>query len=169
MDRFLDILKDLFCNYLLISAVCAWFVAQIIKFSIGLFKNKKKSLKDFIFSMGGMPSSHSATMMGLTTAAALNVKDEIGASIFAVCAIFSIIVMRDAFGVRYQTGKQAKLLNKLLKNQNSEETPKENGVPQTAPEEPAFDESVGHTPMQVVVGAIVGVAVGIALAFIFVF
>ena len=169
MDRFLDMLKDLFCNYLLISAVCAWFVAQIIKFSIGLFKKKKKSLKDFVFSMGGMPSSHSATMMGLTTAAALNVKDEIGASIFAVCAIFSIIVMRDAFGVRYQTGKQAKLLNNLLKKQNDEGAQNENDPQKNSQTEPAFDESVGHTPMQVVVGAIVGVAVGIALAFVFVF
>ena len=169
MDRILNMLKDLVCNYLLISAVCAWFVAQIIKFSIGLFNKKKKSLKDFVFSMGGMPSSHSATMMGLTTAAAL--RDGFGSSVFAVCAIFSIIVMRDAFGVRYQTGKQAKLLNSLMKkeNQNSADSAQNGAVSENSPNDSAFDESVGHTPMQVVVGAFVGVAVGIVLAFIFVY
>ena len=169
MDRILNMLKDLVCNYLLISAVCAWFVAQIIKFSIGLFNKKKKSLKDFVFSMGGMPSSHSATMMGLTTAAAL--RDGFGSSVFAVCAIFSIIVMRDAFGVRYQTGKQAKLLNSLMKkeNQNNADSAQNGAVSENLPNDPAFDESVGHTPMQVVVGAIVGVVVGIVLAFIFVY
>ncbi len=169
MDIILNMLKDLVCNYLLISAVCAWFVAQIIKFSIGLFNKKKKSLKDFVFSMGGMPSSHSATMMGLTTAAAL--RDGFGSSVFAVCAIFSIIVMRDAFGVRYQTGKQAKLLNSLMKkeNQNNADSAQNGAVSENSPNDPAFDESVGHTPMQVVVGAIVGVVVGIVLAFIFVY
>lgn len=169
MDNFLNVLKDVVCNYLLISAVCAWFVAQIIKFLIGLFNKKKKSLKDFVFSMGGMPSSHSATMMGLTTAAALN--DGFGSSVFAVCAIFSIIVMRDAFGVRYQTGKQAKILNRLLKKENQSNTDPtvDGGADRNKNEAPVFDESVGHTPMQVVVGALVGIAVGVALAFVFVY
>ena len=169
MDRFWDVLKDLVCNYLLISAVCAWFAAQIIKFLIGLFNNNKKSLKDFVFSMGGMPSSHSATMMGLTTAAAL--KDGFGSSVFAVCAIFSIIVMRDAFGVRYQTGKQAKLLNSLMKkeNQSSADSAQNGADSEKLSKEQTFDESVGHTPMQVVIGALVGVAVGVALAFVFVY
>ena len=186
MDNFLNGLKSFVTNYLFITAVVAWFTAQVLKIFTKSLSHKKKSFKTLVFSTGGMPSSHSATMMGLTTAAAI--KEGFGSSIFAVCAILSIVVMTDAFGVRYETGKQAKMLNKMLKKENDEkeDDEKENSVKEEVVDEAtltkaekkqlkkakmelSFNEFVGHTPFQVVMGALVGICVGIALAFAFVY
>ena len=179
MDNFLNGLKAFFCNYLFISAVVGWLTAQVLKIFTKSLSNKKKSLKTLVFSTGGMPSSHSATMMALTTASAI--KHGFGSSIFAICAILSIVVMTDAFGVRYETGKHSKMFNILLNKENGEKEEKKESVDEsnlTKEEikkrkkekmELSFNEFVGHTPFQVVMGALVGIAVGIAFAFVFVY
>ena len=175
MDNFLIGLKALVGNYIFISAIAAWFVAQIIKIFTKSLTKKKSALHSFVFSTGGMPSSHSATVMGLTTASMIQYGFE--SPIFAICAVVAIIVMTDAFGVRYETGKQSKMLNILMKKETGE-SENEEDIKNTNTEgtdeasnktkkKISLNEFVGHTPLQVVVGALVGVAVGIALAFVY--
>lgn len=102
---------------------------------------------------GGMPSSHSATVCGLTTAAAL--RYGVSSFEFAVCFVLSMVVMYDATGVRRETGKQAKLLNSIL----SENPLKLNA--EVLQEK--LKEYVGHTPLQVVAGAILGICLALVI------
>lgn len=145
---------DFLSNYLLISALSGWLIAQILKVFTGMFSNEKFSLKKLLFSNGGMPSSHSATVMALSVAALLD--QGVGSPIFAVCMILSIIVMNDAVGVRQETGKQSKVINQIMREMSS-------GRPEDV--ETGLKELVGHTPLQVVMGAVTGVIVAVALAF----
>lgn len=125
-----------------------WFFIQLFKVIWDLVTTKKFNFKR-ILGAGGMPSSHSAVVMSLTT---LIGKDYgLDSAIFAVSLIFSFIVMYDAAGVRRAAGKQAKLLNKIV------ETP---GLTSLQVSEKLV-EVLGHTPMQVFVGALIGVIVGI--------
>ena len=155
MNAVLNGFKDFFTNYLLVSAMIGWLIAQIIKIFTGLYQNKNMSLVKILFSTGGMPSSHSATVLALTTAAGL--QEGFGSPAFAICAILSMVVMIDASGVRYETGKQAVLLNKITKEIFS-------GKPELM--NSGLKELVGHTPFQVVMGALLGIGVGVALFFI---
>ena len=155
MEVFLDNVKAFFSNYLLMSAVVAWLLAQIIKIFAGVYHDRHVNLVILLFSTGGMPSSHSASVLGLTTAAAL--KEGFGSTAFAISAVLSIIVIIDAMGVRYETGKQSKMLNKIVKEIF---TDSENA-------ETHFKEFIGHTPLQVFVGAILGVVVGVVMFFAF--
>lgn len=150
-------IKDFSCNYYLMSAIVAWIVAQIIKIFTGLYQHgDKKTLTKILFSTGGMPSSHSASMLALTVS--LGLGEGFNSPMFAVAAVLSIIVMMDASGVRYETGKQSAFLNKVAKEMFS-------GKPELV--NVAFKEFVGHTPFQVFMGAALGVTVGIVMFFIF--
>ena len=155
MEIFLDNVKAFFGNYLLMSAVVAWLVAQILKIFTGVYRDRHVSLSVLLFSTGGMPSSHSASVLGLTTAAAL--KEGFGSTAFAICGILSIIVIIDAMGVRYETGKQSKMLNKIVKEMFTD----------TENAETHFKEFIGHTPLQVFVGAGLGILVGVIMYFAF--
>jgi acid phosphatase family membrane protein YuiD len=155
MEIFLDNLKAFFSNYVLMTAILAWLVAQILKIFTGVYRDRHVNLSVLLFSTGGMPSSHSATVLGLTTAAAL--KDGFGSSTFAIAAILSIIVIIDACGVRYETGKQSKMLNKIVQEMFTD----------TENAETHFKEFIGHTPLQVFVGAMLGIIVGIVMFFVF--
>ena len=137
--------KAFFGNYLLISAVFGWLIAQFMKIFTGAFSGKGFHIKH-MFANGGMPSSHSATVLALTTSSA--VQYGFGSPAFAISAILSIIVMNDAFGVRYETGEQAKILNRITRELFSGKTEEINT---------GLKELVGHTPFQVLVGAIVGI------------
>ena len=101
-------------NQVLVSAVMGWVVAQFLKTLIDFALNKSFNAERLVGS-GGMPSSHSATVCGMTTAAML--KYGVGSFEFAVSFVVSMVVMYDAIGVRRETGKQAKLLNSIL-NEN---------------------------------------------------
>lgn len=155
MGIVLDALKDFFGNYMLVSAMLGWFIAQIIKIFTGLYQNRKMSLSKILFSTGGMPSSHSATVLALTTAAAMQYG--FGSAAFAICAILSMVVMIDASGVRYETGKQAVILNRITQEIFSGDPDLMNF---------GLKELVGHTPFQVAMGALLGVAIGVALFFV---
>ena len=137
-----------FSNFVLITTICAWFVAQFLKMVTTLFKEKKFKPSLMLFSSGGMPSSHSATVGALCTASFI----EFGFSSFpfAVSAVIAMVVITDAMGVRWETGEQSKVINKIVKKLfagNPEDT------------ETALKELVGHTPFQVLMGVIVGIAV----------
>lgn len=157
MNVVLEQIKAFFCNYLLMSAVVAWLMAQIIKIFTGLYQHEGKlTLRKILFSTGGMPSSHSASVLALAVAAGL--KEGFGSPFFAIAAVLSIIVMIDASGVRYETGKQAVFLNKIAKEIFS-------GNPELV--NVGFKELVGHTPLQVFMGALLGIAVAIGMYFVF--
>ena len=98
---------------------------------------------------GGMPSSHTALVVGLTTAVGL--KDSWDSSLFALCVVFSLVVMYDATGVRLQAGRQAEILNQMIL-----ELPTQHPVSDTRP----LRDSLGHTPVEVGAGAMVGIVTG---------
>jgi acid phosphatase family membrane protein YuiD len=125
-----------------------WFGIQLFKLIYDLVTTKKFNFKR-IMQAGGMPSSHSAVVVALTTMIAK--AEGINSPVFGVSLIFSFVVMYDAAGVRRAAGKQAKLLNKIV------ETPGLSGVEVSE----RLVEVLGHTPIQVLVGAIIGVAVGL--------
>ena len=132
----------------IIVPVFVWFGIQLFKFIYDLVKSKKFNFKR-LMQAGGMPSSHSGVVISLTTMIGKNVG--INSPLFAVALIFSFIVMYDAAGVRRAAGKQAKLLNKIV------ETP---GLTSLQVSE-RLVEVLGHTPVQVIVGAAIGVIVGL--------
>ena len=140
-------LIDLFTNPFLITSVSSWFIAQLMKTIIYAIINKKIDLT-WMFSDGAMPSGHSATVSSLAVFAAL--RCGFGSFQFAVTAILAIIVCHDATGVRRETGKQAVLLNEIIKAFDVLSTEK---LPEVK-----LKEFVGHTPIQVLAGILVGTA-----------
>ena len=141
-------------NQVLVSAVMGWVVAQFLKTLIDFALNKSFNAERLVGS-GGMPSSHSATVCGMTTAAML--KYGVGSFEFAVSFVVSMVVMYDAIGVRRETGKQAKLLNSIL-NENPLKLKLNAEVLQEK-----LKEYVGHTPLQVLAGAILGIGLSLLL------
>lgn len=148
-------LNDFLNNYVFWSAVSGWIIAQIIKTVIDLIYKKKPTIKDLFFSSGGMPSSHSSTVVSLCVACAL--RDGLGSAAFAISAVLAIVVMIDARGVRYETGEQAKILNRITRELFS-------GKPELM--NTGLKELVGHTPLQVVIGGCLGFAIAVGLAFL---
>ncbi len=136
-------------NPVLVAAVMGWFVAQVLKTIIHLIVTKQFVLERMVGS-GGMPSSHAATVCALATAAGLEFGG--GSFEFAVAVILAIIVMHDARGVRRETGIQARILNEMM------EVFRKMGNKMTAEER--LKEFVGHTPLQVLVGAVLGIIIG---------
>ena len=128
--------------------VLLWFGIQLFKLIYDLVTTKKFNFKR-IMGAGGMPSSHSAVVVGLATL--IGKYEGINTPIFAIALIFSFVVMYDAAGVRRAAGKQAKLLNQLV------ETPGLSGIQVSE----KLVEVLGHTPIQVIVGAAIGVIVGL--------
>ena len=125
-----------------------WFGIQLFKVIYDLVTTKKFNFKR-IMGAGGMPSSHSAVVAGLATL--IGKYQGVDTPIFALSLILAFVVMYDACGVRRAAGKQAKLLNKLI------ETPGLTGVEVSE----RLVEVLGHTPVQVLVGAAIGVIVGL--------
>ncbi len=144
---------DKFCsNEIMISAIVGWTVAQGLKTIIDCALNKSFSPERLVGS-GGMPSSHSATVCALTTSAGMLYGVE--SFEFAICFVFAAVVMYDAIGVRLETGKQAKLLN-LIMEQDWFKTDNEE-------RQERLKELVGHTPLQVLAGAILGIILSVAV------
>ena len=144
--------EGLFSNACFLSAAIAWFTAQVLKTLIHLFVTKK-FVAERLVGTGGMPSSHSATVCGLATAVAINSGSE---SIeFAIALILAIVVMYDALGVRRETGKQAIVINEMMQMFNNM------GKEMTVEER--LKEFVGHTPLQVIAGAILGIVVAFSV------
>lgn len=125
-----------------------WFCIQTFKVIHDLVKTKKFNFKRII-GAGGMPSSHSAVVTSLATLIGKN--EGLDSNLFALALIFAMVVMYDAAGVRRAAGKQAHLLNKII------ETP---GLSNVEVQE-RLVEVLGHTPLQVIVGATIGLIVGL--------
>ena len=140
-------------NPILTVALLAWFVAQVLKTLINFILLGKFQLER-MWGDGGMPSAHSATVCAMVIATARS--EGFGSAIFAVAAVVAIITMHDAMGVRRETGEQAKVLNKMI----------EQWIDVTEKNAPFLQnmhlkEMVGHTPLQVCMGGLLGVATGI--------
>ena len=125
-----------------------WFGIQLFKLLHDLVKTKKFNFKR-IMGAGGMPSSHSAVVTGVATL--IGKYEGVGTPLFALSFLFAFIVMYDACGVRRAAGKQATLLNKLV------ETPGLSEVQVTE----KLVEVLGHTPVEVFVGAMIGIIAGL--------
>ncbi len=151
----MNYIKNFFGNYLLVSAISAWLTAQLIKVFTGMFKDKKFDVFTLLFSNGGMPSSHSATVCALAISSVI--KNGWGSEITAIVLVMAAIVMIDASGVRYETGKQATIINRIVKEIFS-------GQPEKA--NTGLKELVGHTPFQVVMGALLGILIAVVFSFI---
>ena len=139
-------------NPILTVALLAWFVAQVLKTLINFILLGKFQLER-MWRDGGMPSAHSATVCAMVIATARS--EGFGSAIFAVAAVVAIITMHDAMGVRRETGEQAKVLNKMI----------EQWIDVTEKNAPFLQnmhlkEMVGHTPLQVLAGFVVGCVVG---------
>lgn len=141
-------LQKMICNKYLYIPLIVWFCIQSFKVIYDLVTTKKFNFKR-ILGAGGMPSSHTAVVTTLATMLGKN--EGFDTPIFAMAVIFSLVVMYDAAGVRRAAGKQARLLNKIV------ETPGLTGVQV----QEKLLEALGHTPLQVFVGATIGIAVGL--------
>ena len=140
--------------YVLISAILGWFLAQLIKMIIAIFTKDKRRLINVFFSTGGMPSSHSAAVSGLCAACAIH--DGFASATFAISLVFAAIVMTDARGVRFEAGKQAAIINRITQKLFEGDPDQVNM---------GLKELIGHTPVQVFMGALLGIVVAIAMAF----
>lgn len=137
---------DLITNPFLITGLSSWGIAQVMKAVIHGVINRKFDLMR-LFGDGGMPSGHSATVTSVAVLSALVFGT--GSFQFAVSALLAIIVCHDAVGVRRETGKQAVVLNEILKTfdvLSSKEFP-----------EGKLKEFVGHSPIQVAAGILIGI------------
>lgn len=146
----MDFITELLQNQIFVSAALGWLVAQILKTLIHLIITKRFVMERMVGG-GGMPSSHSATVCALATST--GIKYGGGSFEFAVTAMLAIIVMYDAMGVRRETGKQGRVLNEMMKVLM-------NMGKQISVEE-RLKEFVGHTPLQVLMGAILGILIAV--------
>ncbi len=133
----------------LATAIVAWFLAQLIKVVLVLVTSKKLDFGRFVGS-GGMPSSHSALVTSLATAICFI--EGYKSPLFAASAVFALVVMYDAAGVRRAAGQQAKILNKIVEDW---------GKASYSDTEKKLKELLGHTPKEVFAGAVLGIIIGI--------
>lgn len=146
----MPIIPGIFYNAILVSAASAWAIAQLLKVAVSVILLRKLNF-ELIFSSGGFPSSHSATVSAL----ALGIGKYYGwdSPIFAVAIVFGMIVLYDAAGVRRAAGLQAEVLNQLV----------ERMYPSLNIEKKRLKELIGHTPFEVFAGVSVGIIVGLLL------
>lgn len=135
-------LTDLLTNPFLLTSLSSWLIAQVLKVIINACIHKKL-IWERLVGDGGMPSGHSATVSSLAVVTGLICG--FGTFQFAVTAIFAIVVCHDAMGVRQETGKQAVMLNEIIQILEAEDIP-----------EVKLKELVGHTPLQVIAGILIG-------------
>lgn len=144
MDKFIDFIN----NQYLQVAVLAWFIAQLIKVLTVLVKYKKFDFRRFVGS-GGMPSSHSAFVSSI--AVAVGEVEGYDSVMFAFAIVVALVTMYDASGIRRAAGKQAKVLNKIVDELESNNL--------------KFDERLkellGHTPVEVFAGALLGIVISL--------
>ena len=139
--------------WILVLAVAAWAAAQLIKLLLTYCGERRLDLERALGS-GGMPSSHSSFVCAC--ASATGRLCGWSSALFAITAVIAIVVMYDAANIRWQAGKHAKVLNALLARCEEED-----GVPS----EGRLKELLGHTPIQVLAGAVLGVAIGLLGAY----
>jgi acid phosphatase family membrane protein YuiD len=134
----------------LLAPLVAWVIAQAAKVILTSVRQRRLNLR-VLAETGGMPSSHAAIVMGMTTA--VGKYAGVASAAFAIALIFSFVVMYDAAGLRRAAGRQAAILNRLV----------EDLVHMRGMQEQRLRELLGHTPVEVLVGAMLGIVVGLIL------
>lgn len=147
----MQILKDLFTNHMIIAPVIAWAVSQVMKTVTYLIVEKKLVWRRII-SDGGMPSAHSATVISL--AAMCGWTQGFDSATFAISVILAIVIMRDAVGVRRESGLNAMAIKQLADKSNNSLGDGEDKIITDK-----LKTLVGHTPLQVACGCIIGLIV----------
>ena len=148
-----EIIEDIFTNCLLLIPIISWFTCQIIKVLVHLIFEREFSIER-MFGDGGMPSGHSATVFSLMAAAGWAYGFD--SAVFAISAILAVVVMHDAMGVRREAGKHAESIKEIAEHIN--EFLKEKDVNIRTEK---IKKLVGHTPLQVFVGALIGLSIAI--------
>ena len=146
----MEFISDLLQNRIFMAAATGWLVGQVLKTIIDMCVNKSFDPERLVGS-GGMPSSHSATVCALATAAGIEYGG--GSFQFAISAILAIIVMYDARGVRREAGLQAQVLNEMIAFFQN--------MGKSVSYEEKLKELIGHTPLQVTAGAILGILISV--------
>jgi acid phosphatase family membrane protein YuiD len=143
-----DIFIELYRNKILMTTISTWLIAQAIKVGIGVLRKKRFDFRLFIGS-GGMPSAHAAGASCLATSIGLDCGFD--SVYFALAFAFAIVVMFDAQGVRRSTGKQAGILNKIM----------DDIYWQGKIQEMRLRELIGHTPVEVIMGLLLGIVIAL--------
>jgi acid phosphatase family membrane protein YuiD len=141
-----EIFIQIISNKILMTTISAWFIAQTIKVILGVIRQRKFDFRWFV-GTGGMPSSHVTGASCLATA--IGLQYGFSSVHFALAASFTIVVMFDAQGVRRATGRQARILNKIT----------EDIYWQGRITEGRLRELVGHTPIEVIAGFLLGIII----------
>lgn len=137
-------------NQILLTAIVSWALAQLIKIGIELIRTHRINWQ-LIFATGGMPSSHSSLVVALATATGL--RQGFDSPIFAVATVLAFVVLYDAQGIRRQAGNQARIINRMLQNVENAGIKVDKNL----------KELLGHTPIQVVGGTILGIIVALIM------
>ncbi|WP_232616837.1 divergent PAP2 family protein [Treponema primitia] len=153
-----DSFKAFVENPIVLSAITSWFLAQVVKAAIMLLKTNRRNGREILATIawrtGGMPSSHAALVSAMTTSVGLN--EGLQSNLFAVAFFISLIIMRDAMGVRRSSGIQAKSLNSLGRTMGE----------RMGLEYHPVKEVQGHAPLEVVIGALLGIFIAAAYAYL---
>lgn len=131
----------------ILAIVIGWTVSQLIKTIISAVNHKSLSLRKILFVSGGMPSSHSATIMAVWTVILL--ADGIQSGLFGLASAVALVFLYDAVKVRRSSGEQGIALSALIQEQKSEVP-----LPRVA---------MGHTPLEVLAGSLLGIVIGISV------
>jgi uncharacterized protein len=139
-------MADFIANRVFQATFVAWAITQLIKFLIELIFRRHLDFR-LLTSAGGMPSTHSAAVSGLSTAIAI--RDGAGSSLFVLSLVFAAITMYDAAGVRRAASIQARILNQII-----DELFQGHPISETR-----LRELLGHTPVEVFVGMMLGITI----------
>lgn len=145
---FWEIIKPIFTNHVIWIPASAWLISQVMKAVINIIMDRKFSFER-LFGDGGMPSGHSATVTSLMIM--VGYTSGFGSPLFALSAIFAAVVMHDAMGVRRETGKHAVSIKELADTVNKLFLTDDDEI-----KTEKIKVLVGHTPLQVIMGAILG-------------
>ncbi|MCX7715085.1 MAG: divergent PAP2 family protein [Clostridia bacterium] len=145
----MEYVNDFLNNSVLFTALISWFAAQLLKVVFTFIWSRKFDFKRFVGS-GGMPSSHSSFVVSLATAVGL--VEGFASTMFAVSVVVAMVVMYDAAGVRRAAGMQARILNKIVDEWGKEDF---------SVTERKLKELLGHTPIEVVAGAVLGIMIAV--------
>jgi uncharacterized protein len=137
--------QQLLANRALMCAISAWFVAQVLKTVVFAVMERRVNWRKLV-DTGGLPSAHSALVVGLTTG--IGLYEGWRSTAFAISSVFALIVMYDAIGIRQEAGKHADLLNELLRIAV---------IRDVYQQREELKELLGHTPLEVFAGALIGV------------
>jgi acid phosphatase family membrane protein YuiD len=153
-QRAVEILARVLASPVFLSALSSWFIAQILKSCIMLFRNRPQTAKEILLNIfwttGGMPSSHSAVVAALATSAGFTEGPD--STLFFVTLFYAVLTFRDALGVRRSAGAQAKVLNQLIRDLSIHFSVRSKPV----------KEIHGHTMAEVFVGALLGFFIAVA-------